>query len=245
VSSLLILTAVALEAAGLARELELPAEPAPPFPAASSARSSSYRSYGRAGVRIAPVGLGAGLLSERWAACREGLDAPLVISAGVCGGLDARLVPGDLVVPARVLAPDGETLTVPAAAHARVLVAAGPAATGTLVTTRALVGTPAAKAALRSATGAAAVDMESAAILAAARADGLEAVVIRAVSDGAGAAVPAELAALLDLEGRLRGGRALLLALTRPQTLPRALELRRGSRRALAAVARVLAALRD
>ena len=241
-SGLLILTAVELEAAGLARELELPAESARARRA--SDRSSPYRSYGRPGLRIAPVGLGALLLSERWAACRDGFTAPLVISAGVCGGLDPRLAPGDLVVPARVLAPDGETLAVAPAAPARPLAAAGTAATGTLVTTLTVVGSPAAKAALRSATGAEAVDMESAAILAAAQADGLEAVVVRAVSDGAAESVPAELSALLGPEGRLRGRRALLLALTRPQALPRALELRRGSRRALAAVARVLAALR-
>jgi adenosylhomocysteine nucleosidase len=240
VSDLLILTAVELEAAGLARELELPAEAGRP-----SRFSSSYRCYGRPGLRIAPVGLGAVLLSERWASCRDGFTEPLVISAGVCGGLDPRLAPGDLVVPARVLALDGETLAVPPAAHARALAAAGTAATGLLVTARTVVGTPAAKAALRSATGAVAVDMESAAILAAARANGLEAVVVRAVSDGAAESVPAELSALLGPEGRLRGGRALLLALTRPQSLPRALELRRGSRRALAAVARVLAALRE
>ena len=242
-SDLLVLTAVELEASGLARELELPAEAGRRY--RSSLRSPSYRSYGRPGLRIAPVGLGAALLSERWASCREGLAAPLVISAGVCGGLDPRLASGDLVVPARVLAPDGRMLAVPLAAHARALAAAGTAATGMLVTTGTVVGTPAAKAALRSATGAEAVDMESAAILAAARADGLEAVVVRAVSDGAAESVPAELSALLGPEGRLRGSRALILALTRPQTLPRALELRRGSRRALAAVARVLAALRD
>jgi adenosylhomocysteine nucleosidase len=248
VSGLLILTAVELEAAGLARELEVPAETSRPShssPRASSRRFSSYRTYGRPGLRIAPVGLGAALLAERWAACRAGLHEPLVISAGVCGGLDPHLAPGELVVPGRVLAPDGEILAVPPAVHARVLAAAGPAATGLLVTTRVVVSTPAAKAALRSATGAAAVDMESAAILAAARAAGLEAAAIRAVSDGAAESVPSELAALLGPEGRLRGGRALLLALTRPQTLPRALELRRGSRRALAAVARALAALRD
>ncbi len=66
---------------------------------------------------------------------------------------------------------------------------------------------------------------------------------IRAVSDDAAASVPAALTALVSPEGRVLGGRALLLALTRPQTLPHALALRRGSRRAVAAVARVLAGL--
>jgi hypothetical protein len=77
----------------------------------------------------------------------------------------------------------------------------------------------------------------------AARSAGVAALVVRGVSDAAGSSVPAALSALVSPEGRVRGGRALLLALTQPQTLPRALALRRGSRLALASVARVLAGL--
>jgi adenosylhomocysteine nucleosidase len=233
VSGILILTAVELEAAGLARELELPALAGLPF-----------RAFGRGPVRIVPVGLGGGLLAERWAPSLDGLAAPLVISAGVCGGLDPRLGAGDLVVPARVLAADGAALSVTPGAHARAVVLAGPGVeAGVLATSSSVVATPADKAALRAATGAAAVDMESAPILAAARAAGTAALVVRAVSDDAAASVPPALAALVSREGRVRGGRALLLALTQPQTLPRAFALRRGGRRALAAVARVLAGL--
>jgi adenosylhomocysteine nucleosidase len=234
VNGTLILTAVELEAAGLARELELPALSDLP-----------YRAFGRGTTRIVPVGLGAVLLLERWATGVAGLGAPLVISAGVCGGLDPRLAAGDLVVPARVLASDGTPLAVASGAHARALRCAGGEAVeaGTLATVAAILATPADKAALRAASGAAAVDMESAPILAAARAAGLDALVVRGVSDDAGASVPAALSGLVSREGRVRGGRVLLLALTQPQTLPQALALRRGGRRALAAVARVLAGL--
>ena len=232
-NGILILTAVELEAAVLARELELPALSGLPF-----------RAYGRGTTRIVPVGLGAGLLPARWTLGLAGLSAPLVISAGVCGGLDPRLAAGDLVVPARVLDVGGLALAVTPDVHARACALAGPGVeTGDLATAVAVVATPAAKAALRAATGAAAVDMESAPIVAAARAAGAPALVIRAVSDDAAASVPAALTALVSPEGRVLGGRALLLALTRPQTLPHALALRRGSRRALAAVARVLAGL--
>jgi adenosylhomocysteine nucleosidase len=233
VNGILILTAVELEAAGLARELELPALSGLPF-----------RAYGRGAARIVPVGLGARLLPARWTLGLAGLSAPLVISAGVCGGLDPRLAAGDLVVPARVLDVGGAALPVTPDAHASACALAGPGVeTGDLATATAVVATPAAKAALRAATGAAAVDMESAPIVAAARAAGTPTLVIRAVSDDAAASVPAALTALVSPEGRVLGGRALLLALTRPQTLPHALALRRGSRRAVAAVARVLAGL--
>ena len=233
-NGILILTAVELEAAGLARELELPALTGLP-----------YRAFGHGSTRIVPVGLGAALLSARWAAGLAGLDDPLVVSAGVCGGLDPRLVPGDLVLPTRVLGAGLEELPVSSAAHARALALAGPRVeTGMLVTSASVLATPEDKAALRGATGAVAVDMESAPIVTAARAAGAAALVVRGVSDGAGASVPAALSALVSPEGRVRGGRALVLALTRPQTLPRALALRRDSRLALAAVARVLAGLR-
>ncbi len=232
-NGILILTAVELEAAGLARELELPALSGLPF-----------RAYGRGAARIVPVGLGAGLLSARWAPSLAGLSAPLVISAGMCGGLDPRLAAGDLVLPARVLDVGGAALPVAPDAHARACALAGPRVeTGDLATAAVVLATPADKAALRAATGAAAVDMESAPILAAARAAGAPALVVRAVSDDAAASVPAALTALVSPEGRVRGGRALLLALTQPQTLPHALALRREGRRAVAAVARVLAGL--
>jgi adenosylhomocysteine nucleosidase len=234
VNGILILTAVELEAAGLARELELPALAGLP-----------YRVFGRGSTRIVPVGPGAALLSAHWAAGLDGLTDPLVISAGVCGGLDPRLAPGDLVLPTRILGAGGEALPISASAHARALALAGPRTeTGLLATSASVLATPEDKAALRAATGAVAVDMESAPIVAAARAAGAPALVVRGVSDDAGSSVPAALSALVSPEGRVRGGRALLLALTQPQTLPRALALRRGSRLALAAVARVLAGLK-
>lgn len=233
-NGILILTAVELEAAGLARELELPALAGLPC-----------RAFGRGSTRIVPVGLGAALLSQRWSAALAGLVDPLVVSAGICGGLDPCLVPGDLVVPGRVLAANGETLTIAASMHARAVALAGPRVETRMLTTSAVVlATPEDKAALRAATGAVAVDMESAAIVAAARGAGATALVVRGVADDAGASVPAALSALVSPEGRVRGGRALLLALTQPRTLPRALALRRGSRLALAAVSRVLAGLR-
>jgi len=232
VSRILILTAVELEARALARQLELPALPALPFPA-----------FGRGTLRLAPVGLRAALLAERWPILRLGLDQPLVISAGVCGALAPDLRPGDLVLPESVLGPSAERLNVTPTAYARAL-ALGGAATrgGTLQTSREVVATAEAKAALFARTGAVAVDMESAPILAHAAKAGCPALVVRAVADAAGETLPPELIDLVTEAGRLRAVRALALTVTRPRVLPRALALRHATRRALAEVARLLAA---
>ena len=230
-SRILILTAVELEARALARQLELPALPSLPFPA-----------FGRGTLRLAPVGLRAGLLAERWPILRLGLDQPLVISAGVCGALAPDLRPGALVLPESVLGPSAERLNVTPTAYARALALGGAARGGTLQTSREVVATVEAKAALFARTGAVAVDMESSLILTHAAGAGCPALVVRAVADAAGETLPPELIGLVTEAGRLRAVRALALTVTRPRVLPRALALRHATRRALAEVARLLAA---
>src|SRR5678815_958224 len=51
-------------------------------------RSLAVPAFGAGDVRVAVIGLRAGLLPTRWPALLTGLADPLVISAGVCGGLD-------------------------------------------------------------------------------------------------------------------------------------------------------------
>lgn len=232
-TGILILTAVELEASTLARRLELPIVDSLPF-----------RAFGRGRLRLAPIGLRGALLGERWSSLLRGMDRPLVISAGVCGALDPGLVPGDLVVPDRVIGPAGERFDLAAASGRRtVLAAAGRAVTGWLVTTGEVVATAEAKAALRAGSGAVAVDMESALILRTAAAAGCPALVVRGVSDRAAQAVPSDLTGLVTAGGRLRLAGAVALGLTRPRAIPRAIALGRGTRQALAAVSRALAAL--
>ena len=87
-----------------------------------------------------------------------------MVSWGLCGGLDPRLRPGDLILGAEVVANDGavrtdETVTT---SLARRLFDAGTAvAIERVAAADAPVLTAGAKAELRRATGAAAVDMES------------------------------------------------------------------------------------
>lgn len=235
---LLVLTAVELEARALARELELPRLSPFPFPV-----------YGRpaptcqARLRVAPIGLRAALLPDRWPVLVADLASPLVISAGSCGALDPGLGVGDLILPEGVLGPSGERLNVTPSAHQAALQRAPDAWTGLLLTSAEPVGTREAKTLCRRATGATAVDMESAGILGWASSRGCPSVVVRAVSDSARQQIPAELAGLVTPEGKLQLGRAVTLVLTRPGTIADALALRRGTRVALKRVARLLATL--
>ena len=228
---ILILTAVELEARALARRLELPMLGSLPFLA-----------FGRGDLRLAPVGLRAGLLPSRWASLLTGLDRPLVVSAGVCGALAPDLQSGDLVLPESVLGPAAERLNVTPTAYARATALAAGARRGTMATSREVVATADAKSALFAATGAVAVDMESSVILAHAAAAGCPTLVVRGVSDTARESLPPELIGLVTPAGKLSTVRALTLTVTRPHVLPRALALRRATRRALTAVARLLAA---
>ena len=215
----------------MARHLELPAIPSFPFPV-----------FGRGSVRLAPVGLRAGQLTARWPSLRIGLEPPLVISAGVCGALSPDLRAGDLVLPESVIGPAAERLNVTPTPYGRATGLASGARRGTLTTSRDVVATPEAKAALYSQTGAVAVDMESALILAHAAHAGCPTLVVRAVSDVASESLPPELIDLVTEDGKLRTTRALALAVTRPRVLPRAMALRRATHRGLVAVARLLAA---
>lgn len=235
-SDLLVLTAALLEARGLARELELGRLRRLPFAAFEGSRGA-----GR--LRLAPVGLRAALLPDRWRALAGDLDRPLVVSAGICGGLLPELEAGDPVLPESVIGPAGERWNATPGAHVAALRAAPGARTEPLLTTTDLLSTPEAKAERREATGAVAVDLESAGILAWASRQGCPSLVVRAVADTARQELPAELEDLLTREGKLLAGRALALALSRPATIRLALTLSRGRLRALKSVARVIAAL--
>jgi adenosylhomocysteine nucleosidase len=229
--AILVLTAAELETRALARALSLPPLTSLPFLA-----------FGGGTLRIAPIGIGAGRLKERWPALVAPSDCPLVISAGLCGALDPGLRVGDLVVCETVIDGGGARLSVTASASQRAA-AAGKAnpSTGAMVSSSRVVATPAAKAALRAKTGGVAVDMESAAILEAAAMHGCASMILRGISDDARETLPEELMALMDPDGRIRTSG--VLALARPRVLAAALRLKRASRHALGNVAGSLARL--
>lgn len=217
----LVLTALDVEARGLARHLGLA-----PVPGASSPH------FIGGVLELATIGLRGARLAERAAGWR----APeLVVSAGACGALAPALAVGALVVPTVVLQGAGErwpTATLPRLSG-----------DGALLTVGEVVESAAQKARLWMETGALAVDMESAAIMAWARGRNVPAAVVRGVSDDAERGIPAALAAAVSEDGRVRPLRAVTAALTRATALGDLLELRAGTEAALKTVAAALATL--
>jgi adenosylhomocysteine nucleosidase len=221
VTRVLVLTAVDVEARGLARHLGLERIAKSPWP-----------HFAAGTLEVACVGLRASQLRAR--AERLG-PFDVVISAGACGALAPELSVGDLVVP---------EVVVDAAGHRWVTARVKRVArSGTLLTVGEVVETPAQKSRLWFETGARAVDMESAPILAWATERQVPAAVIRAVSDSAERGIPAALAASVGDDGRVRPLRAVTAALARATAFSDLMELRAGTEAALKTVAGALAGL--
>jgi adenosylhomocysteine nucleosidase len=215
----LILTAVDLEARALARHLGLPAVSGAAFP-----------HYRDGAMEVACVGLRASALG----ACARHFRAPsLVISAGACGALAPELAEGALVVPDGVMDEDGGRIALASVAPL--------AARGALLTVARVVTSAADKSRLWMETGAVACDMESMPIVRWAQERRAAAAVVRGVSDTAEHGVPADLAAAVGEDGRVKTVAAVRAALTRRGAIRDALSLRRGTNAALHAVAGALA----
>lgn len=161
-----------------------------------------------------------------------GLGVRALLSVGIAGGLDPALAPGARVVPARVCDTAG-------GAWATALLPG----TGTLAGVDAAVTTPGAKAALRVATGAVAVDMESHVVARAAAAAGLPFAVLRIVADPANRGVPQAALGGVGPDGTPRMWPVIAGLLRRPKDLPGLLALRRDYTAALAALEKAAAEL--
>jgi adenosylhomocysteine nucleosidase len=169
--------------------------------------------------------------------------ATALLSWGVAGGLDPALAPGALFLPGEVVSADGTVY--PTAREWREALAAAvafchPVAGGRLLTSRQPLTSAAEKSIAFRETGAAAVDMESAAVAEVARAERLPFLAVRAILDTATDPLPrAALAAAGSSSVRLP---RLLAALARaPADIPALVRLAwryRAASRSLAAVAR-------
>ena len=112
----------------------------------------------------------------------------LVVSWGLCGGLDPRLRPGDLILGAEVVSNDGAIRTdeaVTSSLAGRLLAAGTRVVIERVTAADAPVLTAGAKSDLRRASGAAAVDMESFIAGQYTLKQGIPFVILRAVSDSA------------------------------------------------------------
>ena len=132
------------------------------------------------------------------------LRPPLVVSWGLCGGLDPRLRPGDLVLGAEVVSDEGAVRTDEAvtASLAQRLGGVGErVVVERLASSDAPVLTAAAKAELRRSTGAAAVDMESLIAGQFALEQRAQFAILRAVADPARRALPPLALKAVDADG--------------------------------------------
>ncbi len=177
----------------------------------------------------------AGLLARRLV--EQGVAG--LVSFGLAGGLDPALPSGTLLLPSLVMLPDGRALATDPAWRQRAAALLPEARSSALAgSDRALVSV-ADKAALRGASGAGAVDMESHAVAAAAVAAGLPFLVIRAIADPAGRALPKAALAGLSPDGGSRPGAVLLALVRRPDQLIGLIRLISDSAAAFAALGRV------
>jgi adenosylhomocysteine nucleosidase len=159
------------------------------------------------------VAIGAAEIADALAGARG------LISFGLCGALDPALAVGDIIVGDGVVGGDGPLATDPA--WTNTLRAALPGSRRGLVAgADVIAGSLAAKAALRQASSAAVVDMESHAVARVARDVGLPFAVIRAVSDTAGRALPRAAQAGFKADGEPDVGAVIAGLLRRPWELP-------------------------
>jgi hopanoid-associated phosphorylase len=165
-----------------------------------------------------------------------------LLSFGLCGALDPALRAGDVLIADAVVGAAGRIAA--DGAWTRSLRAALPdARRGAMSGGDVIVATPAAKAALARASGAAAVDMESHHVATAAQAHGLPFAVLRAVSDDARQALPRAAAAGFGSDGEPDVA-AVIRALARaPWELPALIRVAIEAERAFKALERAAARL--
>lgn len=161
-----------------------------------------------------------------------------LVSWGFAGGLDPALASGRLVVPDAIVDEGGTTWPVAGPLQQRLARSLAPLAPvrARLAAAARIVAGPDAKAALRRATDAAAVDMESAALERVARERGLGFATVRAVVDDASIGLPTSAVALALPDGSTSWAAFARALARRPWELVALVALGRRSRRAAAAL---------
>ncbi len=181
---------------------------------------------------------GAGAENARLAAARlleQGVAG--LVSWGCAAALDPALQPGDLVLPEHILGADRTAVETDAAWRGRFAQALdGKLAlfSGFLAESPLIVASVTAKWTLHQATGAIAVDMESAAVARLAQANGLPFLAARAIADTSAMQMPAAVMAALNPRGDVRLGGLLAYTLRHPGQVAELIHLGRAFGSAMA-----------
>jgi adenosylhomocysteine nucleosidase len=196
------------------------------------------------GTLLAVSGMGCAA-AEAAAGSLLDAGATALASWGMAGGLDPALAAGAVFLPHAVITIDGISIATARYWRERLdaaLSARQPVARGTLLTSTRAIASVAQKAALHRDTGAAAVDMESAAVARVAAARQLPFIAVRVIVDGASDVLPRAVTAAADSAGQLQLWRLIgALALVPGDLAPliRLARRYRAASRSLAALARV------
>jgi adenosylhomocysteine nucleosidase len=190
------------------------------------------------GVRVHISGVGGRRARlAGWKLIESGAKA--LVSWGSAGGLTSQVSPGSLILPHRIVSADGSIYAVDSIWHERLfrrLTGHLDLHTGLLAESKAVLGSPLQKRALFDSSGAIAVDMESAAVVAVAHQAGVPFVAIRAVADRADLIVPQSVIRSFDEFGRLRPLSFLRELFVRPNDLFPLIRLARDFRTAQASL---------
>jgi hopanoid-associated phosphorylase len=169
------------------------------------------------------------------------LPLQLVVSWGICGGLDPRLRPGDLVIGTEVISDRGHIVadeSVMLSLQARLANAEAHAFVGRMSATRSPALTPRNKAELRTATKALAVDMESGLVGRFAIERRTPFAILRAVSDPADRNLPPLVLKAVDADGRINISAVIGNLIRSPGQFPGLIAAARDSSRAFRALGR-------
>jgi adenosylhomocysteine nucleosidase len=183
-------------------------------------------------ICVAHLGVGPAAAAEGTRRVLAAEKPGLLICAGFAGGLDARVRTGDLVIADNYSSPELR-------ARAQAVTGEMPHRFfGSLVTQDAPVESAAVKAALSSASGALAVDMETAAVAEACHAAGVPMLAVRAISDTATTSLPVPFDDWFDLhQQRPRHWGLIKYLLSHPACIPPFARFVRGLRPARRALA--------
>ena len=165
--------------------------------------------------------------------------ATALLSFGLAGGLDPALSPGDVLLPEKIIDPDGNIFSCDPALREKLAPHCNPAPGGLLYGTDTPVLSGEEKRRLHEKTGAAGVDMESHIVGRVAAEKGIPFIALRIISDPAWRDVPP-----CALSGIGKGGETQPLAvmgslLRRPQDLPGLLRLAFDNQKAMKRLSRV------
>jgi adenosylhomocysteine nucleosidase len=159
-------------------------------------------------LALSGIGLAAAATAAQ-ALVNSGVSA--LMTFGMAGALDPALKPGSVVIPCELLGADGTRYPACRSWRERVAVAVSPLCAvteGNLLTSAQAIDTPAEKAAALRSTGAAAVDMESAAVAEIAARHNLPFIAVRVIVDTAADILPRAVVAA-SRAGRVHFGRLI------------------------------------